>query len=139
MAAKQEAEAAKVGDPRREDTTIGPLVSRAQFEKVQRFINQGIQEGATLVTGGSGLPEAISRGYFARPTVFAEVRNDMSIAREEIFGPVLCIIPYEDEDDAVRIAAGPQVRVPPLAAESREQDGQDRHRLAMVTHVPVGP
>src|SRR5271157_2246851 len=104
MAAKQEAESAKVGDPRREDTTVGPLVSRAQFEKVQRLINQGIEEGATLVTGGSGRPGGISRGYFAKPTVFADVRNDMAIAREEIFGPVLCIIPYEDEDDAVRIA-----------------------------------
>jgi aldehyde dehydrogenase (NAD+) len=104
MAAKQEAEGAKVGDPRREDTTVGPLVSRAQFEKVQRLINQGIEEGATLVTGGSGRPEGISKGYFARPTVFADARNDMAIAREEIFGPVLCIIPYEDEDDAVRTA-----------------------------------
>jgi len=102
--AKQEAEAARVGDPRREDTTIGPLVSRAQFEKVQRLIEQGIAEGATLVAGGSGRPEGVSKGYFARPTVFADVRNDMTIAREEIFGPVLCILPYEDEDDAVRIA-----------------------------------
>ena len=104
LAAKQEAEAAKVGDPRREDTTIGPLVSRAQFGKVQRLISQGIEEGATLVTGGTGRPEGVSKGYFARPTIFADVRNDMTIAREEIFGPVLCIIPYEDEDDAVRIA-----------------------------------
>ncbi|SPF40231.1 3-succinoylsemialdehyde-pyridine dehydrogenase [Candidatus Sulfotelmatobacter kueseliae] len=104
MAAKQEAEAAKVGDPRREDTTVGPLVSKAQFEKVQRLINQGIEEGATLVTGGCGRPEGISKGYFVRPTVFADVRNDMTIAREEIFGPVLCILPYEDEDDAVGIA-----------------------------------
>jgi aldehyde dehydrogenase (NAD+) len=102
--AKQEAEATKVGDPRSEGTTIGPLVSRAQFEKVQRLIRQGIDEGATLVTGGGGLPEGISKGYFARPTVFSDVRNDMTIAREEIFGPVLCILPYEDEDDAVRIA-----------------------------------
>jgi len=104
MAAKQEAEAAKVGDPLREDTTIGPLVSKAQFEKVQRLISQGIGEGATLITGGSGRPEGISKGYFAKPTAFADVRNEMTIAREEIFGPVLCIIPYEDEDDAVRIA-----------------------------------
>ena len=102
--AKQEAEATKAGDPRSEGTTIGPLVSRAQFEKVQRLIRQGIDEGATLVAGGGGLPEGISKGYFARPTVFSDVRNDMTIAREEIFGPVLCILPYEDEDDAVRIA-----------------------------------
>ena len=104
LAAKQEAEAAKVGDPGRDDTTLGPLVNKAQFEKVQGLIRQGIEEGATLVTGGPGRPEGISKGYFARPTVFADVRNDMTIAREEIFGPVLCILPYENEDDAVRIA-----------------------------------
>jgi aldehyde dehydrogenase (NAD+) len=103
-AAKREAEAVKVGDPRKDETTMGPLVSRAQFEKVERLIEQGIAEGATLVTGGSGRPEGMSKGYFARPTVFSDVRNDMTIAREEIFGPVLCILPYEDEDDAVRIA-----------------------------------
>jgi len=103
-AAKQAAEATKVGDPFAEDTVIGPLVSQAQFEKVQRLIQQGIQEGATLVTGGSGRPAGMDKGYFVRPTVFSGVRNDMTIAREEIFGPVLCILPYDDEDDAVRIA-----------------------------------
>jgi aldehyde dehydrogenase (NAD+) len=102
--AKQEAEAAKVGDPGREDTMVGPLVNKAQFDKVQRLISQGIEEGATLVAGGNGRPEGAAEGYFVKPTVFANVRNDMTIAREEIFGPVLCIIPYEDEDDAVRIA-----------------------------------
>ena len=102
--AKQEAEATVVGDPSREETAVGPLVSRAQYEKVQRFITAGVKEGATLVTGGIGHPQGISKGYFAKPTVFANVTNDMTIAREEIFGPVLCIIAYEDEDDAVRIA-----------------------------------
>jgi aldehyde dehydrogenase (NAD+) len=102
--ARQEAEAVKVGDPTDENTTLGPLVNRAQFEKVQRLIQQGIDEGANLVAGGCGRPDGISKGYFAKPTVFADVRNDMTIAREEIFGPVLCIIPYENEDDAVRIA-----------------------------------
>jgi aldehyde dehydrogenase (NAD+) len=104
LAAKREAEAAKVGDPRNEDTTIGPLVSSAQFEKVQRLIKLGLEEKATLVIGGPGRPEGMSKGYFVKPTVFADVRNDMTIAREEIFGPVLCILPYEDEEDAVRIA-----------------------------------
>ncbi len=104
LAAKQEAEATKAGDPRNDDTTIGPLVSRAQFEKVQQLISRGIEEGATLITGGKGRPEGISKGYFVRPTVFTDVRNDMEIAREEIFGPVLCILAYEGEDDAVRIA-----------------------------------
>lgn len=102
--AKQEAEATKVGDPGREETVVGPLVSKAQFEKVQRLINQGIAEGATLVTGGAGRPDGITKGFFVKPTVFSNVRNEMKIAREEIFGPVLCIIPYDDEDDAVGIA-----------------------------------
>jgi aldehyde dehydrogenase (NAD+) len=104
VAATQEAEATKVGDPFAEGTSIGPLASKTQFEKVQRLINKGIGEGAKLVAGGPGRPEGIFKGFFVRPTVFADVRNDMTIAREEIFGPVLCIIPYEDEDDAVRIA-----------------------------------
>ena len=103
-AAAQAADATKVGDPFSEDTLIGPLASKAQFEKVQRLISKGTEEGATLVTGGLGHPDGLTRGYFAKPTVFADVRNDMTIAREEIFGPVLCIIPYEDEDDAVQIA-----------------------------------
>ena len=102
--AKQEAESVKMGDPRSKETNMGPLAGKAQFEKVQRLIEQGIAEGATLVVGGPGRPEGISKGYFVKPTVFANVRNDMTIAREEIFGPVLCIIPYQDEDDAVRIA-----------------------------------
>lgn len=103
-AAKQEAEAMKPGDPREQDTNLGPLANRSQFEKVQLLIRKGIDEGATLLTGGNGRPEGISKGYFVKPTVFADVRNHMTIAREEIFGPVLCLIPYEDEDDAVRIA-----------------------------------
>jgi aldehyde dehydrogenase (NAD+) len=103
-AAKRAAESTTVGDPRAEGTTIGPLASRAQFEKVQRLIAQGIAEGAELVTGGLGRPEHLARGYFVKPTVFANVRNDMTIAREEIFGPVLAIIPYADEADAIRIA-----------------------------------
>lgn len=102
--AKSEAESTKVGDPRDTETALGPLVSKAQFEKVQLLINRGIDEGATLVAGGPGRPEGLVKGYFVRPTIFADVRNDMTIAREEIFGPVLCIIPYENEDDAVRIA-----------------------------------
>ena len=102
--AKQVAESTKVGDPSAEDTAMGPLVSKAQYEKVQRLIQKGIDEGATLVTGGIGRPEGLNKGFFARPTVFADVRNDMTIAREEIFGPVLSVLPYEGEEDAVRIA-----------------------------------
>ena len=103
-AARQASETTKVGDPLAEDTGVGPLASKAQFDKVQRLINKGIDEGAKLIAGGPGRPEGIGKGYFVKPTVFADVSNDMTIAREEIFGPVLCIIPYEDEDEAVRIA-----------------------------------
>jgi aldehyde dehydrogenase (NAD+) len=103
-AAKKTADATKVGDPLADGSHIGPLASQAQFDKVQRLIHVGIAEGATLITGGPDRPEGINKGYFVKPTVFADVRNDMTIAREEIFGPVLCMIPYEDEEDAVRIA-----------------------------------
>ncbi len=102
--AKVAAESARVGDPFAEGTGMGPLASESQFEKVQRLIGWGIEEGATLVAGGTGRPDGVTKGYFVKPTVFADVRNDMTIAREEIFGPVLCIIPYEDEEHAVRIA-----------------------------------
>jgi aldehyde dehydrogenase (NAD+) len=104
VAAKRSAEATKVGDPFTDGTSIGPLASKSQFDKVQRLINEGVQEGAKLVAGGPGRPDGFTKGYFVKPTVFADVRNDMTIAREEIFGPVLSIIPYENEDDAVRIA-----------------------------------
>jgi aldehyde dehydrogenase (NAD+) len=103
-AAKQAAEATQVGDPFTEGTQIGPLASKSQFDKVQRLIHKGIEEGAKLVAGGPGRPDGFTKGYFVKPTVFADVRNDMTIAREEIFGPVLCIIPYENDEDAVRMA-----------------------------------
>lgn len=102
--AKQAAESVQVGDPFTPGTNMGPLAGKAQFEKVQRLIQQGIDEGAQLITGGLGRPQGIAKGYFAKPTVFAAVHNGMAIAREEIFGPVLCIIPYADEEDAIRIA-----------------------------------
>ena len=102
--AKEAAEGFTVGDPREGKAKLGPLVSEAQRDRVRNYINKGIEEGATLVTGGAEAPEGLDKGYFVRPTVFANVRNNMTIAREEIFGPVLSIIPYEDEDDAVRIA-----------------------------------
>ncbi|MFN0119722.1 MAG: aldehyde dehydrogenase family protein [Blastocatellia bacterium] len=92
------------GDPHNEKTRLGPLISATQQQRVRDYINKGIEEGATLATGGPEAPDNMDKGYFIRPTVFANVRNDMTIAREEIFGPVLSIIPYDDEDDAVRIA-----------------------------------
>ncbi|MBT8066259.1 MAG: aldehyde dehydrogenase family protein [Gammaproteobacteria bacterium] len=103
IAAKVAAET-KVGKPRDEGTKMGPLVSELQWNKVQDLIQQGIDEGATLAAGGTGKPEGLDKGYFVKPTVFADVSNDMTIAREEIFGPVLSIIAYDDEDDAIRIA-----------------------------------
>ncbi|HET9622807.1 MAG TPA: aldehyde dehydrogenase family protein [Kofleriaceae bacterium] len=102
--AKATAEAIKVGDPFQEGVKLGPVVSEAQWTKIQALIQQGIDEGATLVTGGTGRPEGLSAGFFVKPTVFANVKNEMTIAREEIFGPVLVILPYRDEDHAVEIA-----------------------------------
>ncbi len=102
--AREAAEHVAVGDPREEGTNIGPVVSKVQFDKIQGLINKGVEEGAELVTGGPGRPEGLDRGYYVKPTVFSKVSNEMTIAREEIFGPVLSIIPYDDEEDAVRIA-----------------------------------
>ena len=97
-------ESVVVGDPAAEGTTMGPVVSEVQFNKIQGLIEQGIAEGAKVVTGGPGRPEGLDKGYFVRPTVFSGVNNDMTVAREEIFGPVLTMIPYQTEEEAIRIA-----------------------------------
>jgi len=97
------AAAVKVGDPG-EKTAIGPVASKAQYDKIQGLIQKGIDEGATVVVGGPGRPEGVDTGYYVKPTVFADVKNDMTIAREEIFGPVLCILGYDDLDQALEIA-----------------------------------
>jgi aldehyde dehydrogenase (NAD+) len=102
--ARAVAETTRVGPASEEGRHLGPVASQAQFDKIQDLIQQGIDEGARLVVGGLGRPEGVNRGYFARPTVFADVSNDMTIAREEIFGPVLSIIPFETEDEAVSVA-----------------------------------
>ena len=102
--AKAAAENVKVGAPDAEGTTIGPVVSEVQFNKIQGLIEKGIEEGAKLETGGPGRPDGLNQGYYVKPTVFSHVTNDMTIAREEIFGPVLSLIGYEDDEDAVRIA-----------------------------------
>ncbi|MBL9054316.1 MAG: aldehyde dehydrogenase family protein [Tabrizicola sp.] len=99
--AKEVADAIKVGDPRDEATVMGPLVSKMQFDKVQKLIQAGIDEGATLVTGGVGRPADLNRGWFVRPTVFGDVVNSMTISKEEIFGPVLAIQPYDTIEDAI--------------------------------------
>jgi aldehyde dehydrogenase (NAD+) len=102
--AKAAAESVKVGAPDDESTGIGPLSNGTQFKKVQGLIEKGIAEGARVVTGGPGRPDGLTKGYYTRPTVFANVNNSMTIAREEIFGPVLVMIPYKDEEEAIRIA-----------------------------------
>ncbi len=103
-AAREAVEAIRLGDPLDPACTMGPLVSQAQFEKVQHLIQSGLDEGATLVAGGTGRPAEINHGYFVRPTVFGDVTRQMKIAREEIFGPVLSIISYDTEDEAIEIA-----------------------------------
>ncbi|CAE6741266.1 3-succinoylsemialdehyde-pyridine dehydrogenase [Paraburkholderia aspalathi] len=102
--ARRAAEAHRVGPADHERTTMGPVVSSVQFERVERLIAAGIDEGAQVVAGGLGRPHGLERGYYVQPTVFANVRPSMTIAREEIFGPVLAIMPYRDEDDAIAIA-----------------------------------
>jgi len=102
--ARRVAESVVTGDPSSEKTNLGPVVSKLQFERVEGYIAKGIAEGAKVVIGGSGRPDGLTKGYFVKPTIFSNVRNDMTIAREEIFGPVLCILPYDNEEQAVQIA-----------------------------------
>ena len=102
--AKTTAATQTVGAPHGEGTVLGPVVSQVQFDKIQRLIEAGIKEGATLVTGGPGRPEHLNRGYYVRPTVFGHVTPQMTVSREEIFGPVLSVLSYTDEDEAVAIA-----------------------------------
>ena len=99
--ASEAASTQRVGSPRAADTVLGPVVSQLQFDKIQRLIRAGIDEGATLVAGGLGRPEGLQRGYYVKPTVFGNVQHAMSIAREEIFGPVLSILPYLTEQEAI--------------------------------------
>ena len=94
----------RVGDPFGDSTMLGPVASETQFDKIQRLIRAGIDEGAALAAGGTGRPPGLDRGYYVQPTVFGGVRNDMTIAREEIFGPVLSILPYDGDGQAVEIA-----------------------------------
>jgi aldehyde dehydrogenase (NAD+) len=93
-----------VGDPSDPKTAVGPMVSLKQYEQVQSYIRKGIEEGAEVLVGGEGHPKGFEQGYYVKPTVFVNVKNDMTIAKEEIFGPVLSVIAYESEDEAIRIA-----------------------------------
>ncbi len=125
--AKKVAEETTVGNAHEPGRHIGPVVSKQQWDKIQDLIQKGIDEGARLVAGGPGLPEGVNRGYFVRPTVFADVSNDMTIAQQEIFGPVLSIIPFDTEDEAVQIANDTLYG---LTNYVQTQDGKRRNRLA---------
>lgn len=126
-AAREEARRTVVGDPRAPDTTIGPVVSRTQFERIQHFIQLGVDEGATLIAGGPGRPEGLGDGFYVRPTVFSGVTPDMTIAREEIFGPVLSIMTYRSEEEAIALAND---SVYGLAAYVQSKDLERARRVA---------
>jgi len=122
-----------VGDPADESTTMGPVVSELQFNKIQGLIEKGIAEGAKLVCGGPGRPEGIDKGYFVRPTVFSEVNNDMTIAREEIFGPVLAMMPYDTEEEAIRVANDT-----PYGLAGYIQSGNMEHARKIAARIRAG-
>ncbi|PCH61902.1 MAG: aldehyde dehydrogenase family protein [SAR86 cluster bacterium] len=130
--AKAAAAKAVVGDPNDENTRLGPVVSELQFNKIQDLINAAIAEGAELVAGGPGRPEGLDKGYYVRPTVFGNVNNEMTIAREEVFGPVLTILPYEDDDDAVRIANDTEYGL------SGYVSGEPEHARAIAKRIRTG-
>ena len=125
--AKKVAEETPVATAHQPGKHIGPVVSKQQWDKIQDLIQAGIDEGARVVAGGPGLPEGVNRGYFVRPTVFADVNNDMTIARQEIFGPVLSIIPFDTEEEAIAIAND---TIYGLTNYAQTQDGKRRNRLA---------
>ena len=116
-----------VGDPADPKSAVGPMVSQKQYERVQSYIRKGIEEGAEVLAGGEGHPAGLEAGYFMKPTVFVNVRNDMTIAQEEIFGPVLSVIAYDSEDDAIRIANDSKYG---LHAAVLGTDLQRAHRVA---------
>ncbi len=131
--AKATAEGIKPGDPFAEGTTIGPVVSEVQFNKIQALIQKGIDEGAELVAGGTGRPDGLNVGYFVKPTVFGNVTNDMTIAQEEIFGPVLSILPYETEEQAIEIANDS-----PYGLSGYVQSGSVEHAAEVAAQIRTG-
>jgi aldehyde dehydrogenase (NAD+) len=131
--AKATAEAWRVGDPFADGSNLGPLVSDTQRERVRGYIQKGVDEGAKLVTGGAEPPDGLDKGYFVRPTVFSEVTPEMTIAQEEIFGPVLAIMPYDDEEDAVRIANDTQ-----YGLAGGVWSGDEEHAKAVARRIRTG-
>ena len=117
----------------RETTRLGPLASAVQHERVRKYIERGIEEGAELVTGGEGLPDGVSKGFFVKPTVFGRVHPKASVAQEEIFGPVLSILTYKDEDEAVRIANDS-----PYGLGGAVWSGDDDHAMRVARRIRTG-
>ena len=136
-AAVQVANSTIVGAPEDEGVKIGPISNKVQYEKVQRLIQIGIDEGARLVAGGLGRPEGITEGYFVKPTVFADVTNDMTIAREEIFGPVLSILKYETEDEAIDIANDTEYGLAGYVQSGDESHAKDVARRIRAGQVSI--
>ena len=139
--AEEAGRGARVGNPEEEGDHIGPLVSHIQYGRVQNLIEAGIAEGARLIVGGAGKPEGYETGYFVRPTIFADVKNDMRIAREEVFGPVLAMIPFDTEDEAIAIANDTPYG---LAAYVQTGDAKRAERVASrlkagMVHINGGP
>ncbi|MFT7245040.1 MAG: aldehyde dehydrogenase (NAD+) [Candidatus Azotimanducaceae bacterium] len=131
--AKAAAEGVKPGDPFAEGTVMGPVVSQVQFDKIQGLIQKGIDEGAELVTGGTGRPDGLNVGYFVKPTVFGNVTNDMAIAQEEVFGPVLTILPYNTEEEAIEIANDS-----PYGLSGYVQSGDVEHAKKVAAQIRTG-
>ncbi|OUL65806.1 aldehyde dehydrogenase [Acetobacter senegalensis] len=131
--AKETADSFKMGDPADETTQLGPVVSDVQFGRIQALIAKGIEEGATLVTGGLGKPEGLEKGYYVKPTVFGNVEPDMTISREEIFGPVLSILVYDDEEHAIQIANDT-----PYGLAAYVQSGDLNHARAVARRLRAG-
>jgi acyl-CoA reductase-like NAD-dependent aldehyde dehydrogenase len=131
--ARQAAQTYVAGDPRSETTRLGPLASAVQHERVRKYIERGIEEGAELVTGGEGLPDGVSKGFFVKPTVFGRVHPKASVAQEEIFGPVLSILTYKDEDEAVRIANDS-----PYGLAGAVWSGDDDHAMRVARRIRTG-
>jgi len=131
--AKAAAEKVVPGDPASDAMVLGPVASKMQFDKIQGLIDKGIQEGAELVCGGPGRPQGLEKGYFVKPTVFGNVRNNMTIAREEIFGPVLCILPYQSEEEAVAMANDT-----PYGLSGYVQSGDVQHAVKVATRLRTG-
>ena len=126
-------ESVVVGDTTSKETTMGPVVSKVQWDKIQGLIQAGIDEGAKLVCGGTGLPDGVDSGHYVKPTIFSEATNDMTIAREEIFGPVLTMIPYDSEDEAIRIANDT-----PYGLAGYVQSGDIDHARAVASKIRAG-